>query len=188
MGYQELIDALIKEGEEKIKAIWQKANDESEKILFEKDKRILEIRERYEKLRQSIFEEKREKIMLESKKEERRIRLDAERKFMERIYNLSLSVIYLLREECKFFDFTKEIPEYKWEIVEVNKADQEIAKEQFPNSKVLIDDSISGGLRVKTKDERLCIDNTLEKRLERAWDHIVPELIKEVYDIAGIRK
>lgn len=188
MGYQELIDALIKEGQEKILSIWQKANEESEKILLEKEKKILQIKERYERLTQSLCEEKREKIMLESKKEAQRIKLEAEKRFLEKIYNLSLSMLNHLREECEFIDFTKEIPEYKWDIVEVNNADQTIAKELFPDSEILIDNSISAGLRVKTKDEKLYIDNTLEKRLERAWNQIIPELVKEIYDTKGIRK
>lgn len=188
MGYQELIDALIKEGEEKIRSIWQKANEESEKILLEKDKKILQIKESYERLKESLCEEKREKIMLESKKEARRIKLEVEKKFLEKIYNLSLSMLYHLREDCKFSVFKKEIPEYKWDIVEVNNVDQTIAKELFPDSEILIDNSISAGLRVKTKDEKLHIDNTLEKRLERAWNQIIPELVKEIYDTAGIRK
>jgi vacuolar-type H+-ATPase subunit E/Vma4 len=188
MGHQELIDALIIEGEEKIRSIWQKAKAESEKILLVRDNKILETKERYEQLRQIIYHKKKQKVMLEAEKKARRIRLEAEEIFLEKIYNLSLSILPILREDYDLYAFKKELFECKWETVEVNQADQAIAKDMFPDSDILVDNSISGGLRVKTKDERICIDNTLEKRLERAWNQIIPELIKEIYDITGIRK
>ncbi len=50
----------------------------------------------------------------------------------------------------------------------------------FPGAKIVSDGTVSGGLEVMGEAGRICIDNTLEKRLERGWQGLLPKLINAV--------
>ena len=63
----------------------------------------------------------------------------------------------------------------------VNPEDIELAKAYFPDSEIIPDGNISGGLDVLTGDGRIRVINTFEKRLERAWADMLPELIRDIY-------
>jgi V/A-type H+-transporting ATPase subunit E len=51
----------------------------------------------------------------------------------------------------------------------------------FPDAEVIADESISGGLDAATAGGRIRVVNTFEKRLERAWPILLPEMIRAVY-------
>lgn len=191
MGYQELIDSLIKEGDEKIKKIWLDAERVAEKILDEKNKKINEIINRYEKLKKISVKEQTDHILLDAEKESRRIRLEAEERFLKKLFDLAVSMLHLLRNK-NYRDIFKallmEIPEYKWDIIIVNDDDLDIAKKFFSNTQVIADRRISGGFIIMTRDKNICIDNTFEKRLQRAWQEIIPGLMKEIRSVTENRK
>jgi vacuolar-type H+-ATPase subunit E/Vma4 len=48
------------------------------------------------------------------------------------------------------------------------------------------DDTVSGGLEVTGDAGRICIDNTLEKRLERGWQDLLPILVSAIRREFGV--
>lgn len=183
MGYIELIDALRKEGEEKVHTIWKEAETEAQRISEETFKRMENMREEYGNIHSSDIREQTETILSEAGSRARMIRLLAEKELSDRLYRLALCSLHLLRDERykDIFDaLIEELPHYKWKIVRVNSEDKRVAKEYFPDSDVIPDSNIRGGLDIAGRDGMIRIINTLEKRLERAWGEILPGLIKDV--------
>jgi vacuolar-type H+-ATPase subunit E/Vma4 len=82
----------------------------------------------------------------------------------------------------------KELPHMHWKDVRVAPRDVEIAQKHFPDSNCLPDDNISGGLEVMRDDGRVSITNTFEKRLEKAWEDLLPLLISSMYKEVSIHE
>lgn len=184
MGYKELIDALRKEGEEKVCKVWKEAEAEAQKIREESLKRIGEMRDEYNSIHSSIIKDRAESILSEAENTARTIRLQAEKRLSDRIYNLAVKSLYILRDD-KYRDvfdaLVKELPHYKWKVIRVNPEDKGIAKKCFQDSEILPDINIIGGVDVMENDIGIRIINTFEKRLERVWTEMLPELIKEIH-------
>jgi vacuolar-type H+-ATPase subunit E/Vma4 len=183
MGYKELIDALRREGEEKVLAIWQEAETEAQKVKEEALKRVEELKEEYNSINSSPIKEQTEAILLEAGSKAKTVRLLAEKRLLDRLYHLAVRSLHLLRNERykDIFDaLVNELPHNKWRKVRVNPADEGIAKRYFPNSDVIPDSNISGGLDVMEESGGFHIINTFEKRLEKAWMEILPGLIKDI--------
>lgn len=184
MDYKELIEALRREGDKKAQATWQEAGAEAEKIRADVDERIKKMREGYSLMQASAIKDQIEPILSEAKQKADVIRLTAEKDISMRLYRLALSVLRDLRDEgysdvfCSLF---KELPRCKWERVKVNPEDETIAREYFPEAEIITDSGISGGLEVQTKAGKICISNTFEKRLEKAWIEILPRLMRDIY-------
>ena len=64
----------------------------------------------------------------------------------------------------------------------MNPDDAGSAQISFPGADIIPDERISGGMDVITGDNSVRVINTLEKRLDRAWDDILPDLMKEYYE------
>jgi vacuolar-type H+-ATPase subunit E/Vma4 len=56
-----------------------------------------------------------------------------------------------------------------------------MAETHLPDSKIIPDYKITGGLEVFRENRKQHIINTFEKRLERAWEEILPFLIIDTY-------
>jgi vacuolar-type H+-ATPase subunit E/Vma4 len=184
MGYKELIEALRREGEEKVRAIWQDAEAKAGKIRADASERIKRMQEEYSLMQASTIKDQIEPILSEAKQKADAIRLTAEKDMSVRLYRLALSVLSDLRDEGYsdvFHSLIKEMPSYKWEIVKVNPEDEKMAREYFPDSEIITDSSITGGLEVQAKAGKIRISNTFEKRLERAWMEILPGLMRDIY-------
>jgi vacuolar-type H+-ATPase subunit E/Vma4 len=184
MGCKELIEALRREGEEKVRAIWQDAEAEGGKIREDADERINRMQEEYSLIQTSMIKDQIEPILSEAKQKADAVRLAAEKDVSVRLYHLAVSILNNLRDEGYsdvFCLLVKELPFYKWERVKVNPEDEKIAKEYFPDAEIITDSSITGGLEVQANDGKICISNTFEKRLERAWIDILPGLMRDIY-------
>jgi V/A-type H+-transporting ATPase subunit E len=57
-----------------------------------------------------------------------------------------------------------------------------VARQLFPQAEIVIDEGISGGLVASSADGRITVINTLEKRLERLWPRLVPEILRDVVE------
>ncbi len=184
MGCKELIDALLREGEEKVRMIWLDAEAEAEKIKADAKERISRMHEQYGRMQASAIKEQVEPIFSEARLKADAVRLKAENYLSSRLYNIALSMLGDLRGEGYrdvFYILFRELPPCKWKIVKVNPEDKGIAMELFPDSDIITDSSISGGLEVQTNEGDICISNTFEKRLQRAWVDILPELMRDIY-------
>jgi V/A-type H+-transporting ATPase subunit E len=184
MGNGEFIEALRREGEEKIRTICQEAEAEAERIRADASGRISRIRETLGRTNLIVLKEQAGAIVLEADREARMVQLSAGKELSGRLYEVAVKALARLREKRypEVFDaLAHELPLYNWQVVRVNPHDEERAKECFPGSEIISDEGITGGLDVIDKQGNIRVVNTFEKRLENAWMDILPELIKDVY-------
>lgn len=184
MGYRELIDALSKECEEKVRDIWREAEAEAERIRTDAQRRVDELRKACERNWVEGAKSRTDVIVSEAKRVARAMRLKAEEEVASRLYRIALSSLRRLREKDYgdvFLSLVRELPHGGWDIVRVNPEDKDLAAKCLPGSETVGDDSISGGLEVSDSKGDIRIVNTFEKRLERAWAELLPRMMKDVY-------
>ncbi len=184
MGHRELIESLRREGEETINRLWSEIKAEAEKINAEASRRIEELREKYGEILEIEIKKQEDSVLSEANNRARIIKLSAEKVLSERLFPLALSSLRELRNDGYkdvFASLIKELPDMPWKDVRVNPQDTEIIREHFPDSNIIPDDNISGGLKVIREDGKICIANTFEKRLDKAWEDILPLLINEIH-------
>lgn len=185
MGYSELIDALEKECEEKIRKIWQEAETGAEGIREETSKRMEKMRREYDHDLSTTIRTGTEALLSEAGSAARAVRLTAEKELSARLYQIareSLSTLRSGRYKDVFESLVRELPPGKWDVVKVRPEDGEVAKGCFSGSEILEESSISGGFEAMTRSGSIRIVNTFEKRLERAWAEMLPETMKDVYE------
>lgn len=190
MSYRELIDALQRECEEKVRKIWQEAEAEAERVRADASKRIEEAREGRDKSQSSALKVMTESILSEASGSARASRLVAEKELSDRLYGIALNSLHHLRGEGYkdiFSMLVNELPQCNWEEVKVNPQDRVFAETFFPEDEVVTDPAVTGGLEATGK-EGLRVVNTLEKRLERIWSEILPEMTGEVRSLVGKEK
>lgn len=189
MGYQELIASLKKEADENVRSIWGETDVEIQRLTEEASRRIKELKEDYAKTLERSIKEIQEKIISEARYKSRQIRLKVEHTLSERLFNLALSSTETLREnnyEEVFSMLVKELPEFKWKEIRVNPKDIDIARKYFPDAEIIQDETITGGFKAIRIDGRMSVINTFKKRLEKAWDEVMPLIIKDIYKEAFI--
>lgn len=127
----------------------------------------------------------REAAITAGEREATAIRMAAGVAVAERARELAARSLGRLRQEnypALFADLASEIPPGPWASLRVNAEDRELAQARFPEAKVLVDDSITGGIEVESGDGRIRISNTFETRLERAWPQIVTDLVRDLWE------
>ncbi|MEW6601620.1 MAG: V-type ATP synthase subunit E family protein, partial [Nitrospirota bacterium] len=72
-------------------------------------------------------------------------------------------------------------PAAAWDEVRVHSDDAVMARRYFPGAAVVADDQVSGGFEAAAENGRRHVVNTFEKRLERAWEEILPLLVIDAY-------
>jgi len=184
MGNGEFIDALRRDGEEKVKTICQEAEAEAARIRGDAAERISLIRENLGRTHFIALNEQTGTIVSEADRQGRLILLSAEKELSDRLYAATIKALARLREDRypEVFDaLAHEIPHHNWQVVRVNPHDEELARQYFPGSEIISEECITGGLDVIDREGKIRVVNTFEKRLENAWIEILPELIKGVY-------
>ncbi|MBI5666146.1 MAG: V-type ATP synthase subunit E [Nitrospirae bacterium] len=188
MGHEELIASLRKEGEEKVRAVRDAAEVEADNIRAAAAGKIEQLREEFRKREARLTKIEEDDIISSAEKKARTIILSAEKSLSDRLFNLALICLHELRRESYeniFSALVKEIPQVKWEEVRVHSADAGMARRYFPGSVIVPDDDISGGFEAALESGRRHIINTFEKRLERAWEEILPSLVIDTYKEAS---
>jgi V/A-type H+-transporting ATPase subunit E len=188
MGCKELIDSLRKSADDKIRSLWQEAEAGAERIKAETSRRIEEIRVNDARMLSSKAGEKTEKILWDANNAGRMQRLSAEKALSDRVFSLALSSLRQLRNEKYKEVFEKivhELPPRPWQSVRVNPQDIRLAEEYFPGAEIIPDGNITGGVDAMIEAGKIRVINTFEKRLERAWEDIFPELMKVVFEEAA---
>jgi V/A-type H+-transporting ATPase subunit E len=181
MGFRELIESLRKEGDEKVLGIWREAEDEAGRIRAAVSLRL--GAERRQSTAERAGDEMQRRLLQEAETKVRLVRLTSADSLSRRLYTLAVSSLYLLREgqdEDIFEKLVLELPSAEWQRVRVNPADRGIAAKFFPQAHVAADSSITGGMAVETEDGSIRVVNTFEKRLERSWPRLLPELLKDL--------
>lgn len=183
MGYRELTDALRSEGVEKMQQIRQAAEAEADRIRGEAAARIKKLQADYGRRQESATAAETGIILAEAERLAARIKLEAENVLAGRLYTLAHGTLTQLRDDRYadlFAALVEELLPCYWQVVRVNPADSALAEAAFPGAAIETDNGITGGLEVIAEGGRVRIDNTLEKRLERAWAELLPRLLNAI--------
>ncbi|HXX53875.1 MAG TPA: V-type ATP synthase subunit E [Thermodesulfovibrionales bacterium] len=183
MGYRELIDSLRVECEEKARKIWLEAESEADRVRADASRRLDEGRDGRERSQSGALKILTESILSEASDKARALRLVTEKELSDRLYRIALNSLRHMREKGYkdlFSALVNELPHYEWGTVKVNPEDKPIAQEFFPDTEVVSDSAVSGGLEVTERGGGVRVVNTLDKRLERIWPEVLPGIMDEI--------
>jgi V/A-type H+-transporting ATPase subunit E len=183
MGYRELTDALLSDGDEKVRQIWQATEAEADRIRGEAAARIRKLQDDYGRRQESATAAETGIILAEAERQAALIKLEAEKVLAGRLYTLAHGTLAQLRDDRYaelFAALAEELLPCTWQTVRVNPVDSELAEASFPGAAVETDSGITGGMEVIAEGGRVRVDNTLEKRLERAWPELLPRLLNAI--------
>ena len=184
MGYVELIAALRREGEEQIEKIRSDAEREAERVKMDASARIERLREEYAERLAPLEAAQAKAILADAESRAASIRLAAESALADKLFLLARSSLRHLRDagyDGLFADLVRELPPGEWRRVVVNPADMALAARHFPNAEITPDPAVVGGLEVSEEGGKISIVNTLEKRAERAWPELLPDILRDIY-------
>jgi V/A-type H+-transporting ATPase subunit E len=182
MGCKELIESLRAAASERVDAVWSEASAEADKARAACVQKIDQAKKDAGRTMTTRVDLIRSQSLLESRSKERNLRLAADRQLADRLYSIAASRLRMLPDreyDAVFQALVQELPTFTWTSVKVHPDDVERARTFFPNARILAADGISGGLEVTSDDGQVTVVNTLEKRLERAWEGMLPDLIRE---------
>lgn len=183
MGLDELINTLKKNEQQQIDDIWQAAKNEAENLRTQIAEAIAAITKNHADQLASACQKSMRAIFSETEVKTREKKLFAYQALDQALRNAALKQLTALRKqnyEKIFATLVRELPERQWEKIIVNPADVELAANFFNVNSIQQDPAVSGGLVALTANNRIIVDNTFEKRLERKWLHILPQLIAEI--------
>ncbi|NJD56378.1 MAG: hypothetical protein FIA94_08240 [Nitrospirae bacterium] len=184
MDCEHLIKCLWKEAEEKIRIIGEEAKAAAAEIGEETALKISRLREEYEKTSNAAAAKRTDEIRTDAETKARLLRASAARTLSMCLYDEFRSSLPLLRNKGyadAFAVMAAELPPFSWKAVRVNPGDASLARVHFPDAEIISDSEISGGMEVTNDDGRIRVINTFEKRLERIWEELVPDLMQESY-------
>lgn len=184
MGYMELIAALRRDGEEQLEKIRNDAEREAERVKGDASARIERLRAEYAGRLAPLEAAQARTILADAESRASSIRLAAESVLAGKLFLLACSSLHHLRDagyEQLFADLVRELPPGEWRRVVVNPADMALAARHFPDAEITPDPAVVGGLEVSEEGGRISIVNTLEKREERAWPELLPDILRDIY-------
>lgn len=186
MGCRELIEALRKAGDDRIRDVRAKAEAEAERIRTDAAARIARARETNERKHALEAARRSASMLADAQAQARRISIKTDRLLAERLREAARSRLGTLRNvgyRGVFEAFARELPRAAWKTLRVNEQDLELGRELFPGAEVVADRTITGGLAAVSEHEHVRVVNTFEKRLDRLWEELLPEMVKEVREM-----
>lgn len=187
MGCKELIESLRTVGDERLKALRQDAEREAELIRAETAEKIEALRADFTRQRSLATARDVETLLAEVNRTVKRIRIKGERSLAARLYSLAYASLNTLRDSAYpeiFAALVLELPAFGWQMIRVNPQDLDLAKSYFPGVEIVADEGIAGGLETVSEGDQVRVVNTFEKRLERIWEDILPDIMREIKDVA----
>ncbi len=188
MSSKELIESLRRSGDEKIRLLRQEMEKEAEAYQAAATRRITELRRQYEAQLTAATGEETIHALAEAGNKARAIRLLAEQQLSERLLTISRSLLQKIRDKgypAVFEKMAIELPSLAWNLVRVHPADVDLARKYFPDAEIVPVETLTGGMDATVRDGTIRVINTLEKRLERAWNEMLPLMVKDVYREVG---
>jgi len=183
LGLDELLHTLRKNEQKQIEDIWQEARAEADSIRKHVTEAIAKITQEHKDQLTAACQKSVNTILAESEKKAREKKLLVYRDLNETLYQTAVKLLPELRRddyENIFTELVNELPDIKWEKIIVNPADITFAARFFSEDVVLADDSFTGGLTAISAEGKIVVKNTFEKRLERKWAYLLPELIQDL--------
>ena len=179
MGKQELIAAMEEQAERRIAQLYAEAEERRSAMRDDyAGRRELRLAEASREWRQAEAELRRRESAV-GQRAARRMILEAEERLAARLRRLAAGQLptLALTDGCWQLLFA-ELPEYDWEVVRVAARDMATAQLAFPCAATITVPETCGGIAATASG--LAVDNTLEKRLERNWDDLLPGIMAEI--------
>jgi len=183
MSSKELIESLRRSGEGTILTILHEAEQEAEAVKAAASRTIADLQKKYAEELETFTEAEQRRARSEAEGRALRMRLDAENKLSDALFSIARFSLHQLRDDRyvdMFGRLVRELPALPWKIVSVNARDAELARKHFPDARIDAVGHIAGGFEVSLADESLRIVNTFEKRLERLWPLVLPQMVREL--------
>ncbi len=184
MSCRELIESLRKAADERVRLLWQEAESQADAARADVARRLDQVRADIDRKKAAAARDKSIQLESEAKSRARILRLSSERALADRLRQTAAASLPALRKgayENAFGKMTRELPDLAWQTVRVNPGDEALGKKYFPGAEIIPDKSITGGMDASAADGTIRVINTFEKRLERAWDDMLPGLIRDAY-------
>lgn len=182
MGHRELIESLREAGAADLRAILELSASATASVEADCAARIAGLRRQYALNQEMAVAAERGRVVAAAEAEGALIRLEAEHQLAERLFRLAQAALVRLQGETPslFAALAAELPSCRWETVRVNPADRELAAAAFPEAQIEAEPEIHGGMVAVAPGGRIRVDNTLGKRLERAWPQLLPRLVRAI--------
>ncbi|MHB1348386.1 MAG: V-type ATP synthase subunit E [Desulfobulbaceae bacterium] len=183
MGIELLLQDLRRKSEDRLDAIRRRAESEAAALRAEQEKGLAAARELMAGEHAAAEREAAEPIIRTAEIDALRIRDEARRQMADRLAGTARE---MLAEVCSadypkiFAGLAAELPDLAWSVVRINPRDLALARRHFPGAEIETDPAITGGFVALREGGRHRVVNTLERRLERAWPYLLPELLREV--------
>lgn len=180
MSRNELLAALQREAEERIQTLRAEAGEELAALRAECAERRTRCRREAEAAWHAAAEELRRRHAAAGRRRAQQIALVAEDRLAGRLRRLAADLLPQLADDCDdcWERLRDELPPVSWAEVRVAPRDLARGERDFAPATVTADPEISGGLVAVTAGGALRIDNTLEQRLERGWDDLLPVVFR----------
>ena len=183
MGLDELLHTLRTNEQKQIEDIWQQARAEAESVHKQVTDAIARITQEHKDQLTAACQKSVNAILAESEKKTREKKLSVYRDLNETLYQTAVKLLPELRRldyKNIFTELVNELPVMKWEKIIVNPSDIIHAARFFDEDVIVTDDSVGGGLIAICAEGKIVVNNTFEKRLERKWAYLLPELIQDL--------
>ena len=163
--------------------IRQEAEEQVKKIKQDAEQKIAEAKAQNDRQSSAACTALKNSILRVSDKQAYQLLAHTKKQLADKLHVLARAMLSDMRNNDYgqvFHLLAAELPNHSWQQIRVHPDDVAIAAQLFPNSKIITDQSISGGFVASGDGGGLVIINTLEKRLERAWPFILPKILKDV--------
>lgn len=183
MSSRELIESLRQSGEEKARAIRLEADQEADALKAAADKSIADLEKRYADDLELFKIAEQRTALTEAGSAARLMLLDAETKLSDALFSIARFSLHQLRDDGYagvFGKLARELPSLPWRMVSANARDSELVRRHFPDARIESVGHIAGGFEATLADDSIRIINTFEKRLERIWPELLPQMIREI--------
>jgi vacuolar-type H+-ATPase subunit E/Vma4 len=184
MSSVELIESLRRAGEENIRAVKREAEQETAALQAAAARKIADLQKQYGERLAAVSGDELRRASAEASNRARALRLGAETTLADSLYSIARFSLHQLRDDrypAVFEKLVRELPALPWKIVRVHEADVDLARKYFPDAEISPVKHISGGVDVAMADGAIWVINTFEKRLERIWADLLPQMVNDVY-------
>lgn len=179
-----MIESLRKAADDRVRLLWGETEAEAGRIHADQAKSLEQLRQGVKQKQTIMAAERISRAISEANSRARVQRLQAEKALSGRLYELALASLPQLRNgayDALFEALVRELPPLAWQVVLVHPDDIHLARNFFPNAEIRHQNGITGGMDVSAQNGSIRVINTFEKRLERAWSELEPQLIRDAY-------
>lgn len=182
MGRRELLEALQREGREKMAAISGRRAAEEERLRAAAAERRAALRQEHQEQCEDQCSSRKRQILAKAEREAALIRLRAEHSLAQRLLECAhnaLPQLYRHDADRLFPLLAAELPPLPWQTIWTTPGDTARAAALFPTATIVPEPALAGGLKAAAAENILTVDNTLETRLEKSWPDLLPQLLAD---------